>query len=210
MKAYILLALCISVNSINFGQNFQLNDSIQVHYNTGRMGGAIGGQDHSVTIWIEGGFIYCQRKCYSMFNDKLRQNDTRLSYIDSTFTQERYQKYQRDAILQFYQDNDNFIILDDRVKISQSQFDKFIKIVDEIRAFNSENNLSTSEEILIITTKRNHYVIRSNDKNVVIIDWFGHYDRSKDIEKSLGLKSYSRCPCVIDDIDKHVKRKKPQ
>ncbi len=41
MKAYILLALCISVNSINFGQNFQLNDSIQVHYNTGRMGGQL-------------------------------------------------------------------------------------------------------------------------------------------------------------------------
>ena len=53
-------------------------------------------------------------------------------------------------------------------------------------------------------------MITDKDGTVIIVDWLGHYDRSRDIEKALGLKSYLRCPCVENDLkqmkDKRKKR----
>ena len=205
MKALILLLLCISIYPASNAQKIDLEDSIQVYYHTGKMGGAIGGQDHSVKIWKKEGVIFCQRKCYGLFNNNKKDDNSILNSIDTTLTQELYQMTQEKAILQFYQENSNFIILDEYVKIDQSQFDKFTKIIDEIIAFGTENDIKVSNE-LIVSTKRNHYLIKKNNKIFIIIDWFGCYDKSKDIEKCLGLKSYSRCPCIINDLSKAPSR----
>lgn len=207
----LLLLLCISTYLMGIAQNYDLRDTIQVYYNTGKVGGAIGGQNHCVTIWNNmDGIIFCQRKCYGILSDEEQKlGNGILNHIDTTFTQELYQITQEKAILHFYNNNNNFIILDTLVKIDQSQFEQFIRIIDEIITFGEVNDARCSEE-LIVSTKRNHYMIKKNNNISIIIDWFGRYDRSRDIEKSLGLKRYSRCPCIIKDLNNIPNREFPR
>lgn len=202
MKTFVLILLCTSAYLVGIAQNYDLKDTIQVYYNTGKVGGAIGGQDHCVTIWTNmDSVIFCQRKCYGILpEEKQKYNNGIPSHIDTTFTQELYQITQEKAISHFYQNNNNFIILDTLVEIDQSQFEQFTKIIDEIIAFGKVNDVRYSEE-LIVSTKRNHYMIKKNNNVSIIIDWFGCYDRSRDIEKSLSLKRYSQCPCIIKDLN---------
>lgn len=104
MKTFILILLCISTYFVGIAQNYDLRDTIQVYYNTGKVGGAIGGQDHCVTIWTNmDGIILCQRKCYGILSDEgQKHNNGILNHIDSTFTQKLYQITQEEAILHFY------------------------------------------------------------------------------------------------------------
>ena len=204
VKKYILLTLFFCVCSICFAQERVNKDSIQICYRIGSSG--IGGQDHCVTIWFEDSLIFCQRICYSIFNHNPKCIDTTLSNIDVDLTRERYQKSTKQTILCNYQESRNFFILDERVEISKSQFDELIKLINEIKAYVSKEE-SNSDEI-IISTKRNHYVIKDKNGTTIIVDWLGRYDRSKEIEKVLGLKSYLRCPCVEEDLKQMNNRRK--
>ncbi len=183
---------------VSYSQKNILMDSIKICYSTGKLGGAISGKDHCVTIWNEGGEIYCERRCYGMDIERQEYENSLLNNIDTTLTQKLYQISQEKAILQFFQKNKNFMILDTCIKINQSQFNDFNRIMDEIISFGEKNDISESKN-LIVTTRRNSYVIKKNNKTSIVIDWFGVYDKSIDIEKSLGLRSYNRCPCMILD-----------
>lgn len=174
--------------SISYTQ--ENNDNIQICYSKGVPG--IGGQDHCITIWFEDCLIYAQRICYnSIFNGS--------KYMGGGTDISCYYELRKQAILRNYQENSNFLILDERVEINNSQLDEFIKIINEIKAFVSEVD-TDSDEIIISTGGSNHYVITDKDRTTIIVDWLGRYSRSRDIEKSLGLKSYLRCPCVEEGL----------
>jgi hypothetical protein len=171
--------MCFSQEPVN-------KDSIQICYYKGVDG--IGGQDHCITIWFEDGLIFCKRICYSVVNNMYRHSDTELS---------RYKEAKKQAILQHYQESNNYLILDKRVEVSKSQFDKLIKLINEIKAHVAKDD---NPNEIIISTSGGHYMIKNENETIVIIDWLGRYNRRGDIEKVLGLKSYLRCPCVEKDL----------
>ncbi|GHT34768.1 hypothetical protein FACS189434_11500 [Bacteroidia bacterium] len=174
------------MSSICFAQEHRNKDNIQICYSIGSSG--IGGQDHCITIWFEDSLIFAQRICYnSIFN--------RGRYIGADTDISRYYEIRKQAILRHYQESNDYLVLDERVEISKPQFDELIKIINEIKVFVSEVD-TNSDEIIISTKGSNHYVITDKDGTVIIVDWLGHYDRSRDLENAFGLKSYLRCPCV--------------
>ena len=199
MKKNILLILAFCIYSICFAQEHINKGNIQICYGIGSSG--IGGQDHCITIWFEDSLIFAQRICYSIFD--------RNKYIgtDTNTDLSRYYEVRKQAILHHYQESRDFLILDERVKISNAQFDEFIKIINEVKVFTSEVN-TNSDEVIISTRGSNHYVMTDKDGTTIIVDWLGHYDRSRDVEKALGLKSYFRCPCVEKDLKEMKKSRK--
>ena len=194
MRNSILLILAFFMCSICFAQEYVNNDSIQICYRKGVDG--IGGQDHCLTIYFENDLIFCQRICYSIVNNTYRYSDTELSC---------YKDAKKQAILRHYQECNNYLILDERVEISKSQFDELIKIINEIKAYISEGE-NTDE--IIISTSGGHYMIKDKSGATVIVDWLGCYNRCGDIESILGLKSYLRCPCVEEDLKQMNNRRK--
>ena len=205
MKKYILLILTFYMCSICLAQEYMNKDNIQICYSKGSPG--IGGQDHCLTIWFEDSLIFAQRICYSIFDrHKYIEVDSSGHYgVDIDLS--RYHEVRKQAILRHYQESNNFLVLDERVEIDNSQFDELVKIINEIKAFVSEVG-ADSDEIIISTKGRNHYVITDKDGTAIIVDWLGHYDRSRDIEKAFGLKSYLRCPCVEEDLKQMKNRRK--
>ena len=192
MKMYILVILTFYMSSIYFAQEIVNKDSIQICYYKGVDG--IGGQDHCITIYFENDLIYCKRICYSIINNTFRYSDTELS---------GYREGQKQATLRHYQESNNYLILDEHVEISKSQFDELIKIINEIKAF------VPPDEIIINTSGGNRYVIKDKSGTTVIVDELGRYNRHRDIERVLGLKSYLRCPCVEEDLKQiHNSRKR--
>ena len=189
MKKNILLILSFYVCSICFAQERVNKGNIQICYNKGSS--AIGGQDHCVTIEFEDSLIFAQRICYSIFD--------RGKYVEADANLSHYYEVRKQAILRHYQESSNFLLLDERVEINNSQFDEFIRVINEIKDFVSEVD-TNSDEIIISTKGSNHYMITDKDGTNIIVDWLGRYDRSRDIEKVLGLKSYLRCPCVEEDL----------
>ena len=183
MKAYILAMLVFYICPVCFAQEHEHKDSIQICYHIGA--GGIGGQDHCIIIWFEKDLIFCQRICYSIFSDMRKYMiDTELS---------TYEETKKQAILYHYQENRKYLILNERVEISKSQFDELIKIINEIKVYESE-------ETIISTTGGIHYMIKDKNGTTAIVDYSGRYNRRGDIEKVLGLKSYLRCPCVEEDL----------
>lgn len=184
MKEYILLLFSFFMFSICFGQKHIGQGDIQICYR--KSSSVVGGQDHCVTIRFDDNSIFVQRICY-----KSMANVGGLPLTDF----KSYDKAKKQAILNHYQNSDDFLILDERVEISNSQFDEFVKVINEIRAFGSEVEGSV-DEIIIRTGGFDHYMIKNNNEAVIIIDWIGIVNRGRDIEKALGLQSFLRCPCV--------------
>ena len=214
--------------SICNAKEHERKDSIQICYCTGRSGSLIGGQDHCITIYFDNDVMFCKRKCYSIFTDMPKYiGESTIQYIschykakgivlelDTEKSKEQaimryyqengllgldHEEFRKQAILRHYQENDNFLILDEHVEISKSQFEEIAKIINEIKAFVSEVG-NNSDEIVISTGGSSHYVIKDENGTTIIVDWLGRYNRSRDIEKALGLTSYLRCPCLEEDV----------
>jgi len=187
MKIYILQIVAFFMSSICFAQ--ENKDSIQICYSLSK--DAIGGFDHCLTIYFEDNSIFCKRICYSKLNN-IR------SYYDAELELNNFEEARKQAVLRHYRENSNYLVLDERVEINKSQFDELLKIIDEIKLFVPKGKTYPDE--IIISTAEIRYLI--NDKNGItfVIDWNARYDRSRDIEKALGLKSYLRCPCVEEDL----------
>jgi hypothetical protein len=181
--------------SVCFAQNIN-KVNIQICYGIGSPG--IGGQDHCVTIWFEDSLIFVRRICYSRFNN------THKYYTNTDLN--RYYEARKQEILRHYQEFSDSLVLDERIEIDNAQFDEFVKIINEIKAFMPEDD-NNNDEVIITTKGDNHYVITDEDGITMIVDFLGHYDRSRDIEKALGLKSYLRCPCVEKDLKQTHKSK---
>lgn len=198
---------------ICFAQEHITQDSIQICY-TKRLDAAIGGQDRCITIYFEDSLMFCKRICYGIFTNKhIYEYEYTSKYIDGESSLEEqsplkqailYRESRKYAILRHYAESTNYLILDERVEISKSQLDELVKIINEIKAFVSAG---VSPDEIIISTASSHYVIKDKNGTTVIVDWHGRYDRSRDIEKVLGLKSYLRCPCVEEDL-KQMKGKR--
>ncbi|MCL2412613.1 MAG: hypothetical protein FWC98_00560 [Bacteroidales bacterium] len=107
------------------------------------------------------------------------------------------------AILRHYENSNNFLILDERVEISKAQLNELIKIINEIKEHLPEARFRSEEEIIISTAGNIVYVIKDETGTTVVFGWHRryNYDRSRDIEKTLGLKSYMRCPCLEKDLE---------
>ena len=142
-----------------FAQEHVNKDSIQICYS--KVIDAIGGQDHCITIYFEGSSIFCQRICYSLFNDIHK-------YIDPKLALSHYEESQKRAILRHYQESNNYLILDEQIEISKSQLDELVKIVDEIRLHVPKGKPDPDE--IIISTSRIHYVIKDKSGTTVIFD----------------------------------------
>jgi hypothetical protein len=225
MKKHTFIMLFFCVYTICNAKSGGNNDIIQICYSKGVDG--IGGQDHCITIYFDDSLMFCQRICYSIFNDipkyiemstiqaiaRHYQENGIILKLDTEESKEQavmryyqenglqglgYKKYKKQAILRHYQENNNYMILDERVEINKSQFDRLIKIINEIKEYVSEGD--NPDEIIINTSGGLHYMIKDESGTTVIIDWLGHYNRSGDIENVLGLKSYLRCPCVEKDL----------
>jgi hypothetical protein len=229
MKKYILLILTFYLNLLTcFAQvHVAGKDSIQICYSIGSPG--IGGQDHCISIWVENNSLFAQRICYSTFNDIHKYiGESTLQYISRHYQEKgiileldteksqvqaimryyqenglerlEHEEFRKQAILRHYQENNNYLVLDKCVEISKSKLDELIKIIHEIKTFISEGGVRPDGTIIVSTGGSNHYVIKDENGTFVIVDWLGHYNRSRDIEKVLGLKNYLRCPCVEDDL----------
>jgi hypothetical protein len=175
-------------------EHINKKDSIQLCYR--REVDGIGGQDHCITIYFEDSIMFCKRICYSMFTNLGKYIDTELSYQES----------RKQAILRHYQESNNYLVLDERVEISKHQLDELLKIIDEIKAFVPTGKSEPNE--IIISAAEICYLIKDKSRTTFIRDWNARYNRSRDIEKALGLKSYLRCPCVEEDLKQINKRKK--
>jgi len=173
--------------SICFAQENVSENSLQICYRKGVDG--IGGQDHCITIYFENDSIFCKRICYKVEGNTYRHSDTELS---------RYNEAKIQAILRHYQESNNYLILDERKEISKFQFEELVKIINALKAYVTEGE-STDE--IIISTSGGHYMIKDKSGTIVIVDWLGRYNRYRDIEKVLGLTSYLRCPCVVEDLN---------
>ena len=183
MIKYILLIFVFYLCSVCFAQEHTSKNDFQICYRIGSK------QDHCIKIWFEDSLIFVQRICYSIFN--------RIKFVESDTNLRCFNKIRKQSILHHYQENDNFLILDERIEINNSQLQELGKIINEIKMFASKNNIN---EVIINTAGWNHYVIKDKNGTTIIVDWFGYYDRSRDIERALGLKSYLRCPCVEKDL----------
>jgi hypothetical protein len=163
---------------------------IQICYR--KSSSVIGSQNHCVTIWFDDNSIFVQRICY-----KSMANVRGLPLTDF----KSYDKAKKQAILNHYQNSGDLLILDERVEISNSQFDELIKVINEIRELGSVVEGSV-DEIIIRTGGFDHYMIKNNNEAVIIIDWIGSINRGRDIEKALGLQSFLRCPCVVSGLNR--------
>jgi len=103
------------------------------------------------------------------------------------------------AILRHYEESTNYLILDELVEISKFQLEELIKITNEIKKYLPEAR-SNPDEIIINTGGSISYMIKNKNRTTVVFDWHRRYDRSRDIEKVLGLQSYLRCPCLEEDL----------
>lgn len=183
--------------SICFAQEHDAKDSIQICYRVGADG--IGGYDHCVTLYAEDSLMYCKRVCYSKIVNMRK-------YMDVEFELSHYEESKNQALLRHYQESSDYLILDERVEINKSQFDEFIRIIDEIKMYASERK-SDTDEIIISTGGMSDYVIKDKSGTIVISGVLG-YNRRGDIEKTLGLESYLRCPCVEKDLKQMENNKK--
>jgi len=224
--------------SICKAKEHERKDSIRICYETGRSGSMIGGQDHCITIYFDSKIMFCKRICYSISTDIPRYIGEFTIQSISRYYQEKgiileldtekskdqaimryyqenglqgldHEEFRKQAILRHYQENTNYLILDERVEISKSQFDELTKIINEIKAFVPEGIVRPDGTMIISTGGSNHYVIKDKSETAIIVDWFKRYDRSKDIEKVLGLTSYLRCPCLEEDLKQMNNNRKP-
>ena len=177
------------MSSICFAQENKNGESIQICYSVGM--DAIGGIDHCLTIFFEDSLMFCKRICYSKINN------IRL-YYDAELELSNFEESRKQAVLRHYKENSHYLILDERAEINKSQFDLLLKIIEEIKIFVPKGKLYPDE--IIISTAEICYLINDKDGITFIRDWNARYDRSRDIEKALGLKSYKRCPCVEEDV----------
>ena len=175
--------------SICFAQENKNEDSIQLCYSVSI--DAIGGLDHCLTISFEDSLMFCKRVCYSKLNN-IRP------YYNAELELSNFEETRKQAVLRHYRENSNYLVLDERVEINKFQFDLLLKIIEEIKMFVPKGKLNSDE--IIISTANIYYVIKDTSGTAVIRDWNARYDRSRDIEKALGLKSYLRCPCVEEDL----------
>ena len=175
--------------SICFAQENKNEDSIQLCYSVSI--DAIGGLDHCLTISFEDSLMFCKRVCYSKLNN-LRP------YYNAELELSNFEEARKQAVLRHYRENSNYLVLDERVEINKFQFDLLLKIIEEIKMFVPKGKLNSDE--IIISTAEIRYLINDKDGITIIRDWNARYDKSKDIEKILGLKRYYRCPCVEEDV----------
>lgn len=165
MRTINILLMLAFTNLLCYGQSSLNQDSIKLFYHHGVDG--IGDINRCVIISYNDDTLFCQRIIYHRkFLHKYYSEN--LAYKDNMTL----------SVLRYFQDKNNYQIIEDRKKITESQLHEFKEIVHEIESFVSDDGVSTS---------MNYYVIEENNKTAVIIDWLGQFNKCHDIEKVLDL-----------------------